>query len=71
MYIASYVDDLFLMERSLERIKKVKRGLLAEFNMKDLGEAKLLLGIEIRRHKNGDVYSLALCERSSVYVICL
>ena len=27
-----------------------------EFKMKDLGEAKFLLGIEIRRPKNGDVF---------------
>ena len=33
----------------------MKKGVGAEFKMKDLGEAKFLMGIEIRRHENGDV----------------
>ena len=56
VYIALYVDDLFLVGRVLERIKEVKDGLHGEFKMKDLGEAKFLLGIEIRRQDNGDVF---------------
>ena len=43
IYIALYVDDLFLVGRKLERIKEVKVGLHGEFKMKDLGEAKFLL----------------------------
>ena len=39
----------------LEEIKKVKAGLSTEFKMKDLGEARFLLGIEIRRQANGDI----------------
>ena len=34
----------------------MKLGLHGEFKMKDLGEAKFLLGIEIRRQDNGDVF---------------
>ena len=56
VYIALYVDDLFLVGRKLSNIEVVKRGLHEEFKMIDLGEAKFLLGIEIRRHKNGDVF---------------
>ena len=56
VYIALYVDDLFLVGKVLERIKEVKLGLHGEFKMKDLGEAKFLLGIEIRRQDNGDVF---------------
>ena len=33
----------------------MKDGLSSQFKMKDLGEAKFLLGIEIRRQPNGDV----------------
>ena len=55
MFISLYVDDLFLVGKLLERIKDAKRGLSAEFKMKDLGEAKFLLGIEIRKHSNGNV----------------
>ena len=40
----------------MDNIKEVKKGLQSEFKMKDLGEAKFLLGIEIRRQENGDVF---------------
>ena len=56
VYIALYVDDLFLVGRGLKEIQGVKDGLCSEFKMKDLGEAKFLLGIEIRRQNNGDVF---------------
>ena len=55
IYIALYVDDLFLVGEMLGEIEKVKAGLSTEFKMKDLGEARFLLGIEIRRQENGDV----------------
>ena len=55
IYIALYVDDLFLVGEMLEEIEKVKAGLSTEFKMKDLGEARFLLGIEILRQANGDV----------------
>ena len=44
------------MGRELSNIEVVKRGLCEESKMKDLGEAKFLLGMEIRRQKNGDVF---------------
>ena len=55
VYIVLYVDDLFIVGMKLINIESVKKGLCAEFKMKDLGEAKFLLGIEIRRQENGDV----------------
>lgn len=55
IYLALYVDDMFIVGEKLEGIEEVKRGLGREFKMKDLGEAKFLLGIEIRRQENGDV----------------
>ena len=56
VYIAMYVDDLFLVGRKLGRIREVKDGLSSQFKMKDLGEARFLLGIEIRRQDNGDIF---------------
>ena len=56
VYLALYVDDMFMVGEKLANIEEVKRGLGREFKMKDLGEAKFLLGIEIRRQKNGDVF---------------
>ena len=55
MYIALYVDDLFMVGVKLVNIQEVKEGLGWEFKMKELGEAKFLLGIEIRRQEGGDV----------------
>ena len=45
VYITLYVDDLFMVGEKLPNIKEVKEGLSSEFKMKDLGEAKFLLGI--------------------------
>ena len=55
VYIALYVDYLFLVGLKLENIQWMKEGLSREFKMKDLGEARFLLGIEIRKLANGDV----------------
>ena len=55
VYIALYVDDMFMVGKKLKNIEVVKEGLGREFKMKDLGLAKFLLGIEIRRQENGDV----------------
>ena len=56
VYIALYVDNLFMVGMKLGNIDVVKQGLGKEFKMKDLGEARLLLGIEIRRQENGDAF---------------
>ena len=55
VYIALYIDDLFLVGRVLGETRGVKDGLYSEFKMKDLGETNFLLGIEIRRQDIGDV----------------
>ena len=46
-------------------MKEKKDGLHVELKMKDLGEAKLLLGMEIRKREIGDVFlvSRAICSR--------
>ena len=59
LYLALYVDDLFLLCLYLGRISGVKGQLGHKFKMKDLGEARFLLGLEIRRQPNGDVF---LCQ---------
>ena len=56
VYIALYVDDLFMVGMKLANIEVVKQGLGKEFKMKDLGVARFLLGIEIRRQENGDIF---------------
>jgi len=45
------VDDLLLVASSLAAIYKIKNSLHKRFAMKDLGEAKVILGLEITRDK--------------------
>ena len=54
-YLALHVDDLMMMNKMMEAMTKVK-GLLGEqFKMKDLGEVKFMLGLEVRRREDGDI----------------
>ena len=48
--VSIYVDDLFIAATSLELIKKAKGVLSKEFNMKDLGEARMIIGMWIIHH---------------------
>ena len=47
--IALYVDDLILASKSEEALQPIKAALKAVFEMKDLGEAELILGIRMQR----------------------
>jgi hypothetical protein len=47
--ISVYVDDLLIAAKSLEAVENIKRALKARFDMVDFGEAKSILGINIRR----------------------
>lgn len=42
-----YADDLLIDEDCMEEIKSVKSNLQGQFSMKDLGELKYFLGIEV------------------------
>lgn len=50
--ISLYVDDFLIFSKSMTAIKKLKSLLIKEYNMKDLGPAKFILGIRIRREKD-------------------
>ena len=45
------VDDLLLTGKNKDAISKVKRQLTQRFKMTDMGEASLVLGIEIKRNR--------------------
>ena len=51
--IVIYVDDLIIGGDSLDAIQDVKALLQRQFNMKDLGELRYFLGIEIVRSLEG------------------
>jgi hypothetical protein len=51
IYIALYVDDIFLIGDSMNTIKEVKKQLSSKFDMKDIGATKFFLGMEIKRDR--------------------
>ncbi|TKA53432.1 hypothetical protein B0A53_04422 [Rhodotorula sp. CCFEE 5036] len=55
-YIALYVDDLLFVSPDLDEIQRIKDGLKREYGIKDLGEAKFILGIQVHRRLNGGIF---------------
>ena len=51
IFLALYVDDMLVAAKSKQEIVKLKSLLSSEFDMKDFGAAKKILGIEIHRDK--------------------
>ena len=48
-----YVNDMLIFGTSLEIMCETKKFLGSKFDMKDLGEAEVILGIKITRTPNG------------------
>jgi hypothetical protein len=59
MIVTIFVDDMLIGSKSLEAIEQFKADITAKFKMSDLGEAKLCLGIEIRRDRSLRTLSLS------------
>ena len=49
--IALYVDNMLVFDKLLKDVEAIKKFLSKEFKVKDLGEAKYILGIRIRREE--------------------
>jgi hypothetical protein len=49
IYVPLYVNDMLLIGNNMDTIKEVKKKLSAKFDMKDLGVANFILGIDIKR----------------------
>jgi hypothetical protein len=57
IYLLFYVDDILIAANGKSEIAKLKAQLNLEFEMKDLGVAKKILGVEIiRDRKSGTLY---------------
>ena len=54
-----YVDDILIAAKSKVEIGKLKLQLNEEFEMKDLGEAKKILGMEIQRDRLKGIVGLS------------
>ncbi|CAI6001420.1 unnamed protein product [Closterium sp. NIES-65] len=52
-----YVDDILLMSSSMALLEEVKGLLSSRFRMKDLGEAKYYLGVQIERDERFNVHA--------------
>ncbi|KAF5788317.1 putative RNA-directed DNA polymerase [Helianthus annuus] len=54
-----YVDDILLASNSLDLLHESKRLLSQNFDMKDLGEASYVIGIEIHRDRTNGILGLS------------
>ncbi len=70
LQIALYVDDLLIAGSIKAEVKSIKDRLAGRFEMKDVGVARMMLGIEIRRDRPSSrlficqsEYSLSVLER--------
>jgi len=59
-----YVDDLLIASSDIKELSKIKRILMSQFQMKDLGSANSILGINIER--DGPTGSMKLSQRQYV-----
>ncbi|GKD03321.1 zinc finger, CCHC-type containing protein [Tanacetum coccineum] len=51
--LKQYVDDMLIFGTDQDQVNKTKEFLSSSFDMKDLGEAEVILGIRIKRGNNG------------------
>ena len=51
IYLLLYIDDMLIVSKSQIEIDKLMTHLSKEFEMKDLGEAKKILGMEISKDR--------------------
>lgn len=49
LYLLLYVDDMLITSRNISLIAKLKAQLSSEFEIKELGTAQKILGMEIWR----------------------
>ena len=59
IYLLLYVDDMLIAAKSKVEITKLKKLLSSEFDMKDLGTAKKILGMEIIRDRKSGLLFLS------------
>jgi len=52
LYLLLYVDDILMASSRKDEIMRLKERLNGEFEMKDLGPAKRVLGIDILRNRD-------------------
>ena len=68
IYLLLYVDDMLIASKSKVEIERLKTQLNLEFEMKDLGEAKKILGMEICRDRAHGRVSLSQKQYLSLHI---
>ncbi|KAG3170493.1 hypothetical protein PI126_g2351 [Phytophthora idaei] len=51
VYVCLYVDDMIIAAKTRDEIREVKEALMSAFKMKELGDAKFILDMEIDPNK--------------------
>ena len=59
VFLVLYVDDILLIGNDIEKLSNVKKWLAEKFQMKDLGEASYVLGIQIIRDRRNKLLALS------------
>ncbi|KAI9187464.1 hypothetical protein LWI28_028427 [Acer negundo] len=59
VYLLLYVDDMLLASKKLVEVQKLKMIMQSEFDMKNLGKAQRILGMDILRNEKKDVLFLS------------
>ena len=59
IFLVLYVDDILLVANDTDLMVETKQLLFSLFNMKDLGEASYVLGIQILRDRPSDIMKLS------------
>ena len=67
IFMVLYIDDILLASSDVNLLNDTKRILSANFNMKDLGEASFVLGIEIYHDRSRNFFRLS----QRAYINCV
>ncbi|CAA7059282.1 unnamed protein product [Microthlaspi erraticum] len=59
VYLLLYVDDMLLAAKSMSEVNKLKEVMSLEFEMKDMGAASRILGIDIKRNREEGTLTLS------------
>ena len=59
VFFVIYVDDILLIRNDVETLSNVKKWLAEQFQIKDLGEASYILGIQIIRDRKNKLLALS------------
>ena len=59
VYLVLYVDDMLIASVSMSLIEDLKQKLKGEFDMKDLGPAKKILGMQLHRDRKAGTLFLS------------